>query len=75
MGENINDIVTTAKTISDYGALITIGAAFIILSFMMWVAIFKWFKSIINKIIEQNNKDMHSLFSKRQGDKMICFPI
>ena len=25
MGENINDIVTTAKTISDYGALIIWG--------------------------------------------------
>ena len=72
MGENINDIVTTAKTISDYGALITIGAAFIILSFMMWVAIFKWFKSIINKIIEQNNKDMHSILeeTRRQNDML-----
>ena len=72
MGENINDIVTTAKTISDYGALITIGAAFIILSFMMWVAIFKWFKSIINKIIEQNNRDMHSILeeTRRQNDML-----
>ena len=72
MGENINDIVTTAKTISDYGALITIGAAFIILSLMMWVAIFKWFKSIINKIIEQNNKDMHSILeeTRRQNDML-----
>ena len=72
MGENINDIVTTAKTISDYGALITIGAAFIILSLTMWVAIFKWFKSIINKIIEQNNKDMHSILeeTRRQNDML-----
>lgn len=72
MGENINDIVTTAKTISDYGALITIGASFIILSLMMWVAIFRWFKSIINKIIEQNNKDMHSILeeTRRQNDML-----
>lgn len=72
MGENINDIVTTAKTIGDYGALITIGASFIILSLTMWVAIFKWFKSIINKIIEQNNKDMHSILeeTRRQNDML-----
>lgn len=70
--EDITAVVTTAKTISDYGALITIGAIFIILSLMMWVAIFRWFKTIINRIIDNNNKDMHEILNetKRQNDML-----
>lgn len=51
----IQDITQVAKGISDFGVLVVICAAFIVLSLGMWIAIFKWFKTVINKIIEQQD--------------------
>ena len=49
----ISQVTEVAKGISDYGALVMIGAVFIALSFTMWIAMFRWFKAIIDKIIKQ----------------------
>lgn len=52
----MSQVTEVARDISDYGLLIVIGAAFIVLSFTMWVAIFQWFKAIINKILDDYKK-------------------
>lgn len=55
----IQGVTEVAKGISDYGVMIVICAAFIVMSLLMWVAIFKWFKSIIDSSIK-NNTEMTS---------------
>lgn len=55
----IQGVTEVAKGISDYGVMIVICAAFIVISLLMWVAIFKWFKSIIDSSIK-NNTEMTS---------------
>lgn len=71
--EEVKGVVTIAKGISDYGALIVMGAAFIILSLGMWVAIFKWFKSIINQILEQNETNMQEILEEtKKQNEMLC---
>lgn len=60
MGE-IQGVTEVAKGISDYGVMIVICAAFIVLSLLMWVAIFKWFKSIIDSTMKNNIKMMNEL--------------
>lgn len=66
-------VTETAKSISEYGALIVIGAGFITLSLGMWIAIFKWFKSIINQILEQNKTDMQEILSEtKKQNEMLC---
>lgn len=66
-------VTEVAKSIGDYGALIVIGTAFIILSLSMWIAIFKWFKSIINQIIKQNSMDMQTLLAEtKKQNEMLC---
>ena len=66
-------VTEVAKSIGDYGALIVIGAAFIIMSLSMWIAIFKWFKSIINQILKQNSKDMEDvLAATKKQNEMLC---
>lgn len=59
--EQIGEVTEVAKSIGDYGAMIVICAAFIVLSMAMWIAIFKWFKSIINSVIKDNAKMMTDL--------------
>lgn len=59
----VQHVVEIAKGINDYGILIMIGAAYLILSISMMVAIFKWFKSIINQLLEDSKQS-----SKRQQE-------
>ena len=52
----IQNLTEIAKGISDYGVMIVICAAFIVMSLLMWIAIFKWFKSIIDSSIKNNTE-------------------
>lgn len=60
----IHNVTETAHAISDFGSLAVNGAAFIVLSLGMWIAIFKWFKGIINHILADNKKAFDSLLAK-----------
>lgn len=57
----VTGMTEVAKSIGDKGAMIVICAAFIVLSMAMWIAIFKWFKSIINSTLKHNVKMMNKL--------------
>lgn len=46
----------TAESISNYGLMTVIAAFFVVLSAIMMVAVFLWFKSIINRIIKQQDE-------------------
>lgn len=59
----VQQVTEIAKGISDYGILIMIGAAYLILSISMMVTIFQWFKSIINQLLEDSKQS-----SKRQQE-------
>ena len=59
--ENIGNVTTVAEGISNFGVMVVVCAAFIVLSLLMWVAIFKWFKSIINSTLSNNAKVMNEL--------------
>jgi len=58
---NIEEVTAVAESISNFGIMVVVCAAFIILSLLMWVAIFKWFKSIINSTLSNNAKVMNEL--------------
>lgn len=60
----VEQVTQVAKSISDYGALVVIGAAFIVLSVLMWVAIFNWFKKMVDKSINLNNRTVASIEKK-----------
>lgn len=64
-------ISTIAHTISDTGALIVIAAVFILLSAGMWVTIFMWFKNIINKIMEEQQKQMNGILEETQKQNVL----
>lgn len=52
----IQQVTEVAKGISDYGVLVIIGAVYIILSATMMISAFKWFKSIIDRIMQQQEE-------------------
>lgn len=58
---NIEEVTAVAEGISNFGIMVVVCAAFIVLSLLMWVAIFKWFKSIIDNTMKNNAKVMNEL--------------
>lgn len=64
-------ISTIAHTISDTGALIVIAAVFILLSVGMWVTIFMWFKNLITKIMEEQQKQMNGILEETQKQNVL----
>lgn len=71
----ISAVNEVAKSIGDFGALIVIGAAFIVLSLLMWVALFRWFKNIINRIIERSNSDMAEIINETKKQNEMLYDI
>ena len=57
----VQGVTEIAEGISNFGIMVVICAAFIILSLLMWVAIFKWFRSIIDSTMKNNTKMMSEL--------------
>lgn len=58
---NTTDVTTVAHGISDSGMMAVTAAFFLVLSAAMMVAIFKWFKSIINQMMQDNKESLQEL--------------
>ena len=57
----VQGVTQIAEGISNFGVMVVICSAFIVLSLLMWVALFKWFKSIIDSTMTNNAKMMNEL--------------
>lgn len=60
----INEATEVARGISEQGFLVMTAAFFLVLSAMMMVACFKWFKSIITKSMEDYGESLKELIEK-----------
>ena len=61
---DVSQVTEVAKGISDYGALVIMGAIYLLLSASMMIAIFKWFKSIITQIIADNKENLQGVLAE-----------
>ena len=64
--------IEVSKGISDYGMMAMTCAFFLLLSGSLMIACFKWFKSIINKIMANNTSTLSELLkeTKEQNEKL-----
>lgn len=70
--ENVQQVTDLAKGISDYGAMAIMAAIYLLLSAAMMIAIFKWFKTIINQILDNNRSMMtQTLEEERKQTEML----
>lgn len=58
---NPTDVTTVAKGIGDYGMMAVTAAIFLMLSAAMMVFIFKWFKAIIEQMMQDNKENLQEL--------------
>ena len=57
-------VIMAAEGISNFGLLAIAGGSFVLLSVVLWGAIFWWFKGLVNDMITRNNDDMQRLLDK-----------
>lgn len=60
----IEDLTTVARGIGDFGMLVLAAACFLVLSMGMMVACFRWFRSLVDGIIEGNRSGMENLLQE-----------
>lgn len=68
----VQDTMTVAQGITDLGMMAVTAAFFLILTALLWVACFRWFKSIIDGMIKGNNKMVNDLLveTRKQNDML-----
>ena len=67
-------VTDVAKGISDYGMMAITAAIYLMLSASMMIAIFQWFKSIINRIMGQQAESMQQLADiQRENNRMLKY--
>ncbi len=66
------EIDIVAKDISDLGMMAVTAAFFLVISALLWVACFRWFKSIIDNMIKSNTKMVSDLLTetRKQNDML-----
>lgn len=69
----VNETLDVAKGISDYGIMIMICAVFLMLASGLMIACFKWFKSVIENILNDYSDRLGNLqeIANKNGESMI----
>ena len=69
---DVSQITQVAKGISDYGMMAITAAFFLLLSAAMMVALIRWFKSIIEQMMQDQKDSMHNLAeeTRKQNDML-----
>lgn len=70
-----DQVTTIAKGINDWGMMAITAAFFLILSAGLMVACFKWFKTIINGIINSTGKTMEDLLNETRAQNEMLADI
>lgn len=72
MTTDINQVTQVAKGVSDYGMMAVTAAFFLVMSALMMVALFRWFRSIIEQVIADQKKGMNELADEtRKQNEML----
>lgn len=68
----VQHVTEVAKGISDFGLMAVTAASFLLLSAAMMIAIFRWFKNIINDMIQEQKNGMKDLTeeTRKQNDML-----
>lgn len=70
--KDIQQVTEIARGISEYGAMAIMTAVYILLSAAVMVAIFKWFRTIINQILSDNKEAIGDLLTEtREQNNML----
>lgn len=67
MMEELNGVTSVAESIGNLGFMVVTSAFFLVLSALMMVACFKWFKGIINNMLDSNQNMISDLLEETKN--------
>lgn len=73
--KEVEQVIQVAEGISNFGVLVVIAAVFLALTISLWLAVFMWFKKIINQLIEKNNTNMEDLLKVTNAQTLLLNDI
>lgn len=71
----VQDGLDTARTIGDVGMMAVTAAFFLVLASMLMIACFRWFKSIINNMLDKNSKMIDELLKETRSQNSMLADI
>ena len=67
--------IETARAIGDVGMMAVTAAFFLVLATMLMIACFKWFKTIINNMLDGNSKMIDELLNETRNQNSMLLDI
>lgn len=69
---DIDPVIKTAEGISNFGLVVMVAAFFLILTFILWITMFRWFKKLVDEMVTNHTQTMNKLLdeTKNQNDKL-----
>lgn len=69
---DIDPVIKTAEGISNFGLVVMVAAFFLILTFILWITMFRWFKKLVDEMVTNHTQTMNRLLdeTKNQNDKL-----
>lgn len=67
--------IETARAIGDVGMMAVTAAFFLVLATMLMIACFKWFKTIINNMLDRNSKMIDELLNETRNQNSMLLDI
>lgn len=71
----IQEGLETARTIGDVGMMAVTAAFFLVLAAMLMITCFKWFKTIINNMLDKNSKMIDELLKETRSQNGMLLDI
>ena len=64
---NVGPVLDTAEGISNFGILVTTAAFYLVVTFLLIVSVFKWFKSLVDNVVTNQTQTMNRLLEETKG--------
>lgn len=67
VSQGVNNTLSVAEGISNFGTTIMIDAFFLVITFVLWVFVFKWFKHLIDNMVTNQVNTMSKLLEETRS--------
>ena len=64
---NVGPVLDTAEGISNFGILVITAAFYLVVTFLLIVSVFKWFKSLVDNVVTNQTQTMNRLLEETKG--------
>lgn len=64
---NVGPVLDTAEGISNFGILVTTAAFYLVVTFLLVISVFKWFKNLIDNVVTNQTQTMNRLLEETKG--------